>query len=128
MNPNLIWVYFMYGFHYSKVGVHATNMPSSVYFGKTKGDILSLSENIKYAFDKMGNICRVDENGNAWKWLGWLLTGIVLIGLAVATVLTFGAAAPITGLAATMVTGAMIGGYCRFWCKHFNSSGGKWVG
>lgn len=50
-----------------------------------------------------------DSTGTMPQWLGWLFTGIILVGLAVATVLTFGAAAPITGLAATMVVGAMIG-------------------
>ena len=54
--------------YYRKVGDHATNMPSAVYFGKKKGDILSISENIKYAYDKMGNICRIDENGEPVVW------------------------------------------------------------
>ena len=43
-------------------------MPSSVYFGKKKGDNLSISENIKYAYDKMGNISRIDENGEPVVW------------------------------------------------------------
>ncbi len=54
--------------YYRKVGDHATNMPSSVYFGKKKGEILSISENIKYTYDKMGNICRIDENGEPVAW------------------------------------------------------------
>lgn len=49
--------------YYRKVGDHATNMPCSVYFGKKKGETLSITENIKYAYDKMGNICRIEENG-----------------------------------------------------------------
>ena len=43
-------------------------MPSSVYFGKKKGEILSISENIKYKYDTMGNICRIDENGEPVVW------------------------------------------------------------
>ena len=54
--------------YYRKVGDHATNMPSSVYFGKKKGEILSISENIKYKYDTMGNICRIDENGEPVVW------------------------------------------------------------
>lgn len=49
--------------YYRKVGDHATNMPCSVYFGKKKGEILPITENIKYAYDNMGNICRIEENG-----------------------------------------------------------------
>ena len=54
--------------YYRKVGDHATNMPGSVYFGKKKGDILSITENIKYKYDRMGNICRIDENGEPVVW------------------------------------------------------------
>ena len=54
--------------YYRKVGDHATNMPSSVYFGKKKGEILSITENIKYKYDNMGNICRIDENGEPVVW------------------------------------------------------------
>ena len=54
--------------YYRKVGDHATNMPSSVYFGKKKGDILSISESVKYKYDRMGNICRIDENGTPVVW------------------------------------------------------------
>jgi hypothetical protein len=48
-----------------------------------------------------------DSNGN--KWWKWLVGGIILVGLGVATIFTLGAAAPITGLAAAMITGAFIG-------------------
>ena len=54
--------------YYRKAGDHATNMPSSVYFGKKKGDILSISESVKYKYDRMGNICRIDENGEPVVW------------------------------------------------------------
>ena len=54
--------------YYRKVGDHATNMPSAVYFGKKKGEILSITENIKYAYDKTGNIIRIDENGAPVVW------------------------------------------------------------
>ena len=54
--------------YYRKVGDHATNMPSSVYFGKKKGDILSITESVKYKYDTMGNICRIDENGEPVVW------------------------------------------------------------
>ncbi len=46
-------------------------MPRSVYFGKKKGDNLLFSENIKYAYDKMGNICRIDENGAPVVWYNY---------------------------------------------------------
>ena len=54
--------------YYRKAGDHATNMPISVYFGKKKGDILSISESVKYKYDRMGNICRIDENGEPVVW------------------------------------------------------------
>ena len=54
--------------YYRKVGDHATSLPGSVYFGKKKGDILSITENVKYKYDNMGNICRIDENGAPVVW------------------------------------------------------------
>ncbi len=54
--------------YYRKVGDHATSLPGSVYFGKKKGDILSITENVKYKYDNMGNICRIDENGEPVVW------------------------------------------------------------
>ena len=53
---------------YRKVGDHATNQPSGVYFGKKNGSSLAVSESIKYAYDKMGNISRIDENGMPVVW------------------------------------------------------------
>ena len=52
-----------------------------------------------------------DSTGAMPDWLAWLLTGITLVGLATLTVLTFGAAAPITGVAALMVVGATAGAF-----------------
>ena len=54
--------------YYRKVGDHATNMPSAVYFGKKSGDKFPIAESIKYKYDKMGNICRIDENGAPVVW------------------------------------------------------------
>ena len=54
--------------YYRKVGDHATNMPSAVYYGKKSGDKFPIAENIKYKYDKMGNICRIDENGAPVVW------------------------------------------------------------
>ncbi len=52
-----------------------------------------------------------DGSGHSPEWLGWLLTGIALAGLTALTIATLGAAAPITGLAATMIVGATAGAY-----------------
>ena len=54
--------------YYRKVDDHAKNMPSAVYFGKKSGDKFSIAESIKYKYDKMGNICRLDENGAPVVW------------------------------------------------------------
>ena len=54
--------------YYRKVGDHATNMPGSVFFGRKKGEILSISESVKYKYDNIGNICRIDENGEPVVW------------------------------------------------------------
>lgn len=43
-------------------------MPSAVYFGKKSGEKFPITENIKYAYDKMGNISRIDENGAPAVW------------------------------------------------------------
>ena len=48
---------------YRKVGDHATSMPSSIYFGNTKSARFCLNDNIKYAYDSMGNISKIYENG-----------------------------------------------------------------
>ncbi|MCH5260967.1 MAG: hypothetical protein J1F18_14500 [Lachnospiraceae bacterium] len=49
--------------YYRKVGDHGTFMPSSVYFGKNKSGRYSVSDNIKYKYDEMGNITEIKENG-----------------------------------------------------------------
>ena len=49
--------------YYRKVGDHATNMPSSVYFGNRKNGKYVISDNVKYEYDKNGNICKIYENG-----------------------------------------------------------------
>ena len=48
---------------YRKVGDHATNMPSAVWFGDKANGTYQLKDNICYAYDKMGNIEKVFENG-----------------------------------------------------------------
>ena len=50
------------------MGDHATNMPISVYFGKKSGDKFPITESVKYKYDNMGNICRIDENGEPVIW------------------------------------------------------------
>ena len=49
--------------YYRKVGDHATNMPSSVYFGGIKNGKYAISDSAKYEYDKSGNICKIFENG-----------------------------------------------------------------
>ncbi len=49
--------------YYRKVGDHGTNMPASVYFGKTENGRYAISDSIKYKYDKCGNIAEVEENG-----------------------------------------------------------------
>ena len=44
---------------YRKVGDHATNMPSTVFFASGS----TIKENIKYKYDKCGNISEIYENG-----------------------------------------------------------------
>ena len=61
-NANNENVYAEY-IYYRKEGDHGTNMPSSVYFGKTKNNRFSVSDNIKYKYDEMCNISEVRENG-----------------------------------------------------------------
>ena len=50
------------------MGDHATNIPISVYFGKKRGDKFPITESVKYKYDNMGNICRIDENGEPVVW------------------------------------------------------------
>lgn len=49
--------------YYRKVGDHATNMPSAVYFGEIKKAQYAISDSLKYEYDKNGNICKIFENG-----------------------------------------------------------------
>ena len=44
---------------YRKVGDHATNMPSSIYYANGS----AIKDNLKYTYDKMGNIAEIKENG-----------------------------------------------------------------
>ncbi len=45
---------------YRKVGDHATNMPSVIWYAS--GD--DIKDNLKYKYDKSGNICEITENGH----------------------------------------------------------------
>ena len=49
--------------YYRKVGDHATNQPASVYFGGAHNGKYGISENLKYEYDKNGNIVKISENG-----------------------------------------------------------------
>ena len=49
---------------YRKAGDHATHMPASIYFGAVKNGNYILNEHLKYAYDEMGNISKVYENGD----------------------------------------------------------------
>ena len=42
---------------------HATNMPSAVWFGDKTNGTYQIKDSIRYAYDKMGNIEKVYENG-----------------------------------------------------------------
>ena len=48
---------------YRKVGDHATNMPATIRFGNKFGENFALVDSLRYAYDKMGNIEKVYENG-----------------------------------------------------------------
>lgn len=45
---------------YRKVGDHATNMPSAIWYGNYS----SIKDSIKYSYDKSGNISEITENGD----------------------------------------------------------------
>lgn len=49
--------------YYRKVGDHATNMPSAVYFGGVQNGKYVIRDNVKYQYDARGNICKIFENG-----------------------------------------------------------------
>ena len=48
---------------YRKVSDHATNMPSTVWFGDKTNGTYQINDSILYAYDEMGNIAKVYENG-----------------------------------------------------------------
>lgn len=48
---------------YRKVGDHATNIPATIRFGNKFGENFALTDSLRYAYDKMGNIEKVYENG-----------------------------------------------------------------
>ncbi|MBO5068256.1 MAG: hypothetical protein J6C62_07640, partial [Clostridia bacterium] len=48
---------------YRKVGDHATNMPATIRFGNKYGENFALVDSLRYAYDVMGNIEKVYENG-----------------------------------------------------------------
>ena len=50
-------------YYYRKVGDHATNQISTIRYGARKGKTLILRDSVRYAYDGMGNITKVYENG-----------------------------------------------------------------
>ncbi len=48
---------------YHKVGDHATNIPATIRFGNKHGENFALVDSLRYAYDVMGNIEKVYENG-----------------------------------------------------------------
>lgn len=62
--------------YYRKVDDHAKNMPSSMYYGKRTKYVVyeeekykyTIQEIIKYVYDKIGNISRIEENGAPTVW------------------------------------------------------------
>jgi len=48
---------------YRKVGDHATQMPSTILFGDKANGSYQVKDSVRYAYDKMGNIEKVYENG-----------------------------------------------------------------
>ena len=48
--------------YYKKVGDHATGLPSSVWFGTKAGISCRMKDNLRYAYDTMGNISKVYKN------------------------------------------------------------------
>ena len=49
--------------YYRKVGDHATNMPSAVYFGSVENNKYVIRDNLKYEYDGCGNIVKIFSNG-----------------------------------------------------------------
>ena len=48
---------------YIKVGDHATNMPATIWFGDKTNGSFQVKDSIRYAYDKMGNLEKVYDNG-----------------------------------------------------------------
>ena len=48
---------------YLKNGDHATKLPVAIQYSKKNGEALILGDNIRYKYDKMGNITKIYENG-----------------------------------------------------------------
>ena len=48
---------------YRKIGDHATNTPSTIWFGNKVNGSYEIKDNIKYGYDKAGNIEKIYENG-----------------------------------------------------------------
>ncbi len=64
-----------------------------------------------YYFDEEVDMFYCKTRFYVAKWLGWLLTGAVLVGLTALSVFTLGVAAPISGVAAGVLIGATCGAY-----------------
>ena len=53
----------MENYYYRKVGDHATNQISTIRYGEVKNNKLIIRDSVRYAYDSMGNITKVYENG-----------------------------------------------------------------
>ena len=49
--------------YYRQVGDHATNMVSTIRYGGMQNGKYALNDSVKYAYDKLGNVEKVYENG-----------------------------------------------------------------
>ncbi|WP_418976837.1 hypothetical protein, partial [Alistipes finegoldii] len=50
-------------YYYRKVGDHATNQISTIRYGDNKDSKFVIGDSLKYAYDEMGNITKIYENG-----------------------------------------------------------------
>ena len=48
---------------YRKVGDHATDMPSGIYFGDKQNGTYTEKTHLKYTYDELGNITKITEKG-----------------------------------------------------------------
>jgi len=48
---------------YRKVGDHATNQPSAIYFGDKANGEFAIKSNLKYKYDEMGNVTHIFQDG-----------------------------------------------------------------